>query len=89
MGAGCQARPLGDVKSPRRVGAGGSLSVGSDAHAGQHLSQLGGSDRVEIVRYCDSNQVTLVLVGQEPVTLMDTANILGETPVALAQPGRA
>ena len=43
-----------------------------------------GSDRVELIRYCDANQITLVFVGKTPVTLMHTKNILGETPVALA-----
>lgn len=44
-----------------------------------------GSDRVELIRYCDANQVTLVFVGKEPTILMHTKNILGETPVAIAQ----
>lgn len=43
-----------------------------------------GSDRVELIRYCDDSQITLVFVGQQPVTLMHAKNILGETPVALA-----
>lgn len=44
-----------------------------------------GSDRVELIRYCDANQITLVFVGKEPVTLMDTKNVLGEVPVTIAQ----
>jgi hypothetical protein len=44
-----------------------------------------GSDRVELIRYCDPHQITLVFVGKEPVVLMSTRNILGETPIALAR----
>lgn len=44
-----------------------------------------GSDRVELIRYCDARQITLVFVGKEPVTLSHAKNILGEVPVAIAQ----
>lgn len=44
-----------------------------------------GSDRVELIRYCDAKQITLVFVGKEPVTLMHTVNILDEVPIAIAQ----
>lgn len=44
-----------------------------------------GSDRVELIRYCDKNQITLIFVGSQPVVLTSTRNILGEVPVALAQ----
>lgn len=44
-----------------------------------------GSDRVELIRYCDSNQITMVFVGKEPTVLMHAKNILGETPIVIAQ----
>lgn len=45
---------------------------------------LGGSDSVELVRYCDGDQVALVLVAQEPLMLVDTVNRLGRCPVVVA-----
>lgn len=45
----------------------------------------GGTDRVELIRYCDEHQITLVLVGKEPVVLMHTKNVLGVVPIAIAQ----
>lgn len=47
-------------------------------------SGLGGSDNVELVRYCDGDQVALVLVAQEPLMLVDTVNRLGRCPVVVA-----
>lgn len=43
-----------------------------------------GSGQLEVVRYCDANQITLILSGGQPLTLVDTGNPLGETPVVLA-----
>jgi hypothetical protein len=47
--------------------------------------RTGGSSRVELIRYCDPEQVTLLLIGQEPIPLINVDNILGETPVAISQ----
>lgn len=44
-----------------------------------------GADRVELIRYCDKDQITLVFVGKEPVVLSSAMNVLGVVPVAIAQ----
>jgi len=43
------------------------------------------SAEIELIRYCDRNQVTLVAVGQDPIVLANAENILGEVPVVIAQ----
>jgi len=44
-----------------------------------------GSADVELIRYCDKNQITLVLAAKEPMVLVDVENRLGETPVCIAR----
>jgi hypothetical protein len=45
----------------------------------------GASSLCEIVRYCDPNQITLVLLSKEPITLVSVPNPLKETPIVLAR----
>lgn len=44
----------------------------------------GGKDMVEVVRYCDAEQIALVLLAKEPILLVNTPNPLKEVPVRLA-----
>jgi len=44
-----------------------------------------GSNMVELIRFCDKDQISLVLVSKHPVTLIGVANPLKETPVVLAR----
>lgn len=48
-------------------------------------SITGASRLIEIVRYCDSDQVALVLVQDQPILLMSTPNPLGEPPIVIAR----
>lgn len=52
--------------------------------AAKEMAVSGGS-QVELVRYCDKDQIALVLMSQQPVTLTSVDNKLGEVPVAIAQ----
>ncbi len=45
----------------------------------------GASGQIEIVRYCDKDQISLIACGGRPMTLVDTGNRLGETPVVVAR----
>lgn len=40
---------------------------------------------VEIVRYCDADQIAIVLICKEPCVLVSGRNPLGETPVVMAK----
>lgn len=40
---------------------------------------------VEIIRYCDKDMISLVLVAEKPLMLTSTANPLKETPVVIAR----
>jgi hypothetical protein len=44
----------------------------------------GGSGSVEIIRYCDKDQISLVVAGGVPLALVDVENRLGEVPVVIA-----
>lgn len=45
----------------------------------------GGGNMVEIVRYCDKDQIALVLIAKNPTMLVSIPNPLGEPPVVLAR----
>lgn len=45
----------------------------------------GSGTQCEIIRYCDKDQIALVLVGKEPVMLTSVSNPLRETPVVVAR----
>lgn len=45
----------------------------------------GGGDMVEVLRYCDDKQISLVLQAKHPQMLVSVPNPLGETPVVLAK----
>lgn len=47
-------------------------------------NKTGSMGQLEVVRYCDKDQITLILSGSQPLTLLNTDNPLGETPVVLA-----
>lgn len=42
-----------------------------------------GETKVEVIRYCDADQITLVLVADAPITLTDIPNKLKECPVVI------
>ncbi len=46
---------------------------------------LGSTNLIEVVRYCDKQQVALVLVSKEPHMLASAPNRLGECPVVVAR----
>jgi hypothetical protein len=50
-----------------------------------NLGVPGSDNIVEIIRYCDAQQIALVLCSKEPVVLTSTANPLGETPIIIAR----
>jgi hypothetical protein len=45
----------------------------------------GGDNVVEIIRYCDADQIALILVSKEPIVLTSVPNRLGETPVVIVR----
>lgn len=42
-----------------------------------------GENKLEIIRYCDGTQITLVLVAERPIVLESVVNKLGECPVVI------
>jgi hypothetical protein len=42
-----------------------------------------GENKLEVIRYCDASQITLVLVAEAPVILESVNNRLGECPVVI------
>jgi hypothetical protein len=56
------------------------LSIEPDRSSSQY-----GENKVELIRYCDASQITIVLVAEHPLTLESVPNKLGECPVVVAR----
>jgi hypothetical protein len=48
-----------------------------------HSTPQTGETQIELVRYCDADQIALVLIGQHPIMLEDVENPLGECPIVI------
>lgn len=46
---------------------------------------LTGETQVEMVRYCDAHQISLVLIAQHPCALEQVPNMLGEPPIVIVR----
>jgi hypothetical protein len=53
--------------------------------AAEGTKMWGHENQVELVRYCDAEQIALVLVCEAPVFLSQVSNRLGETPIVVVR----
>ena len=55
-----------------------------EKHSKLHIPSSG-EPQIELIRYCDAQQISLVMVAGEPIMLEHVENRLGETPVVIAR----